>query len=331
MFFFYASHKSIMHLTGNERNLFSMNANISAVLDLGTNTFHLLVLECSSDGVKPLSRLQIPVKLGEGGINKGFIEQAAYQRGQSALLFFAQELKKYAVKNVKAFATSAIRDASNGVEFMQEVKTKTGIEIGTITGEEEAIFICEGVRHSLPFTVEPYLIMDIGGGSVEFIIANKYTLFWKRSYRLGAARLIEKYHRQDPMGAEEKAALYTHVIAELSELWEKLEEHKVATLIGSAGSFESVVDLIAELTSKDCNVFSEHSKEVELTDYFKIHRILLASTTAERKQMKGLADFRVEMMVAASCLIDIVLTQSSIKRMIASSYSLKEGIVYSML
>jgi exopolyphosphatase/guanosine-5'-triphosphate,3'-diphosphate pyrophosphatase len=121
------------------------------------------------------------------------------------------------------------------------------------------------------------------------------------------------------------------VTAVLSVLWEKLEEHKVATLIGSAGSFESVVDLIAELTSKECNVFSEHSKEVELTDYFKIHRILLASTSAERKQMKGLADFRVEMMVAASCLIDIVLTQSSIKRMIASSYSLKEGIVYSML
>jgi hypothetical protein len=118
MFFFYASHKSIMHLTGNERNLFSMNANISAVLDLGTNTFHLLVVECSSDGVKPLSRLQIPVKLGEGGINKGFIEKAAYQRGQSALLIFAQELKKYAVKSVKAFATSAIRDASNGAEFI---------------------------------------------------------------------------------------------------------------------------------------------------------------------------------------------------------------------
>ncbi len=320
-----------MHLAGNERNLFSMNANISAVLDLGTNTFHLLVVECSSDGVKPLSRLQIPVKLGEGGINKGFIEKAAYLRGQSALLIFAHELKKYAVNNVKAFATSAIRDASNGTEFIEEVKTKTGIEIGTITGEEEAVFICEGVRHSLPFTDEPYLIMDIGGGSVEFIIANKHTLFWKHSYRLGAARLIEKYHRQDPMGFEEKEALYTHVIAELSELWGKLEEHKVTILIGSAGSFESVVDLIAELTNKECNVFSEHSKEVELTDYFKIHQILLTSSTAQRKKMKGLADFRVEMMVAASCLIDIVLTHSSIKRMIASSYSLKEGIVYSML
>ncbi len=320
-----------MHLTGNERNLFSMEANISAVLDLGTNTFHLLVVEHSSEGVKPLSRLQIPVKLGEGGINKGFIEKVAYQRGQSALLIFAQELKKYAVKNVKAFATSAIRDASNGVEFMQEVKTKTGIEIGTITGEEEAVFICEGVRHSLLFTDEPYLIMDIGGGSVEFIIANKHTLFWKHSYRLGAARLIEKYHRHDPMGSDEKTELYKHVTEELSALWEKLEEHKVTTLIGSAGSFESVVDLIAELSGKECNAYSTHSKEVELTDYFKIHEILLASTTAARKQMKGLADFRVEMMVAASCLIDIVLTNAPIKRMIASEYSLKEGIVYSML
>lgn len=304
---------------------------VSAILDLGTNTFHLLVVRKTREGFEALHKLQIPVKLGEGGINKGFISEQAFARGLHALQQFSEVLKPYEVKSLNAFATSAIRDASNGFDFIQQVKDKTGIEIGTITGDEEAEYICEGVRQSFPFTDEPFLVMDIGGGSVEFIIANKDAIFWKHSYRLGAARLIEMYHREDPMGAQEKKELYAFLQNELTGLFEQVNQYQLRTLIGAAGSFESLAELHPELLHKECRKVSAHSREILTDDYVHLHQVLLASTTAQRLQMKSLADFRVEMMVAASCLIDVVLQNSSINRMVVSEYSLKEGMVYTLL
>lgn len=304
---------------------------VSVILDLGTNTFHLLVVRKTNEGFETLHKVQIPVKLGEGGINKGFISEQAYARGIHALQQFAEVLKPYEVKSLNAFATSAIRDASNGADFIQEVKDKTGIEVGTITGDEEAMYICEGVRQSFPFTDEPFLVMDIGGGSVEFSIANLDTIFWKYSYRLGAARLIEQYHREDPMGEHERVRLYDYLHQSLSDLFEQLRHFHVATLVGAAGSFESLAELLPELLKKESKTVSPHSREIDLGDYVQLHRLLLASTTQQRLSMKSLADFRVEMMVAASCLIDVVLQNSSINRMVVSEYSLKEGMVYTLL
>lgn len=300
-----------------------------AVLDLGTNTFHLHIAHVKETDFETVFKMQIPVKLGEGGINQGHIGEGAYKRGIEAMKDFAAELKNYEVELIRAFATSAIRDASNGLHFMEEVKRHTQIEIDTITGEQEALLIYEGVRHSLPFSSEPKLIMDIGGGSVEFIIANQTNVFWKQSFRLGAARLIEKYHRHDPMGKEECSGLYEYLRAQLTPLWEALSQFPVTDLVGSAGSFESVVELIGDLLQKPVQKFSAKSHLVELDDFFQIHPILLKSTAAERKKMKGLVSFRVEMMVAASCLIDVVLKHARIRRLLASEYSLKEGVFFS--
>lgn len=299
-----------------------------AVLDLGTNTFHLQMACREGQDIITLSKLQIPVKLGEGGINKGYISEAAYQRGQHALDVFAAELAKFDVHVLKAFATSAIRDASNGPEFMEEVRARTGIRIETISGEEEALYICEGVRHSLPFTGEPYLVMDIGGGSVEFIIANQEQVFWKQSFRLGAARLIEKFHRHDPVSAGELRDLFVYLDQELFPLKEAAARYGCRTLVGSAGSFESLVELVEDLLRKKVPVFSAHSHELDLGDYYAVHRLLLASTHEQRSCMKGLVSFRVEMMVMASCLVDFVVDRLQLQRILASAYSLKEGMIY---
>ncbi len=299
-----------------------------AVLDLGTNTFHLHIANVGETGFETVFKLQIPVKLGEGGINQGYIGEGAYKRGIAAIKVFATELKNYQVDLIKAFATSAIRDASNGLKFLEEVKRDTQIEIDAITGEQEALLICDGVRYSLPFSSEPMLIMDIGGGSVEFIIANKQHVFWKQSFRLGAARLIEKYHRSDPMGEEECIGLYEYLRLELAPLWDALNQFPVTDLVGAAGSFESVVELVGDLLKKPVKLYSAKSHLIELNDFFQIHSILIKSTAEERRKMKGLVSFRVEMMVVAICIIDVVLKQTGINQLIASEYSLKEGVFF---
>ena len=159
-----------------------------AIIDLGTNTFHLLITEINGTvGPGNICKKTIPVKLGHNGINQGVIHADAFLRGIKALENFHQLIIQHGVKQVKAMATAAIRNASNGDEFIAEVKKKTGIKIEMIDGETEARLIYAGVREAVKLGTETGLIMDIGGGSVEFIICNSTKIFWKRSFPLGAA------------------------------------------------------------------------------------------------------------------------------------------------
>ena len=151
-----------------------------AVIDIGTNTFHLLIAEIKENQeIKVIFKKTIPVKLGEGGVEKGLIAEAAYQRGIDALIDFRKDLNQYQIKNIKATATAAVRDAANGKDFIDEALAKADIKITIIDGLKEAEYIYLGAKASGVLDQENVLIMDIGGGSVEFIIANDHQIFWK--------------------------------------------------------------------------------------------------------------------------------------------------------
>ena len=148
--------------------------NRYAIIDLGTNTFHLLVAEQQLDNsFKELYRKRYFVKLAEEGIET--IGQASLQRGLVALQHFRQVIDELQVKKVKAIGTAALRTATNGPAFVQQVKEDFAISIELITGSQEAAYIHQGVAMAVPFQEENYLLMDIGGGSVEFIICLLYT------------------------------------------------------------------------------------------------------------------------------------------------------------
>ncbi|MCE9538076.1 MAG: phosphatase, partial [Bacteroidetes bacterium] len=168
--------------------------NRIAVIDLGTNTFNLLIVEVSSDKTYELVfQTKISVKLGEGGINKGFIAPLPFNRGIDALKVHKQTIEKYNVGKVYAIATSAIRGASNGAEFVAKANEECNIDVQVISGDKEAETIYYGVRDAVKMSDEVSLIIDIGGGSTEFIIANKHQIFWKQSFLLGVARLLEMF------------------------------------------------------------------------------------------------------------------------------------------
>jgi exopolyphosphatase/guanosine-5'-triphosphate,3'-diphosphate pyrophosphatase len=173
-----------------------------AILDLGTNTFQLLIANIIDNKPVLVFEESIAVKLGEGGIEKGYISEAAFDRGLSALKQFKKSIDQYQVKLVRAAATSALRSASNGAEFLEKIRSETGIIPEIITGEREAELIYQGVRAAINMGDEKCLIIDIGGGSVEFIICNQEEVFWKRSYDIGAARLMEQFHHSDPISED---------------------------------------------------------------------------------------------------------------------------------
>ncbi|MCX6188698.1 MAG: exopolyphosphatase [Bacteroidetes bacterium] len=288
-----------------------------AVIDLGTNTFHLLLAKViGNNEVEEVYKLQIPVKLGEGGINNRTITPAAFDRGIKALVEFKSIITAYDTSKVFAFATSAIRGADNGLAFVEEVRKMTGIEINVISGEEEADLIFYGVKHTITLSEEKVLVMDIGGGSVEFIIANKDQTFWKHSFMLGAARLGEQ------------EALTRYLEVELLPLKKALHDHPVHTLIGSAGSFESLVEMIEENLHKKLHFTT--SCAVSIEDYRIIHALILKSTHDDRMNFKGLIPYRGEMIVMSFMLIEYVLNNFNINALFASDYSLKEGALFKM-
>ncbi|MBI3233624.1 MAG: phosphatase, partial [Bacteroidetes bacterium] len=159
---------------------------LHAVIDLGTNTFQLLIAEYNQGQIKLIEQFQQAVKLGEGSINQQYIQPNAFDRGIKALSKFREKMDELGVESHVAIATSAIRNASNGQQFIEEALQLSQIQITAIDGNKEAYYIYQGVKQSIKNIDDIFLIMDIGGGSVEFIIGDITTIYWKQSFDIGA-------------------------------------------------------------------------------------------------------------------------------------------------
>lgn len=303
-----------------------------AVIDLGTNTFNLLIVEVNFDKTySTVFQTKISVKLAEGGMNKGFIADIAFNRGIEAFKTHFATTQKYQVDKIYAFATSAIRGASNGVEFVQKAKAETGIDIQVISGDREAELIYYGVRSAVQMTEKASLIIDIGGGSTEFIIANENQILWKQSFLLGAARLLEMFSPSDPIIDSEIDVFTNHLSTELQPLFEAITKYPVKELLGSSGSFDSLAEMIAHRFYTPEILDDKTEFTFDLGQCEEIYNGILKSTNAERLQMKGLVAMRVDMIVVSSIIVNFVIREFGIEKMRLSTYSLKEGVIYEVL
>lgn len=303
-----------------------------AVLDLGTNTFNLLVAEPLPGGrYAMLYNEKTPVRLGEGGINSGFITEAAFERGLRALAAFHEVIQSYNVSHIAAFGTSALRNASNGPQFIATALEQTGIRIELIDGNREAELIYQGVRDAVQLTENCSLIIDIGGGSTEFILANNSTIFWQQSFEIGAARLLERFQPSDPLQQAEEDAMRLYFDDVLAPLYAACALHPPTELIGSAGSFESLAEMIAHRFYTPDMLHGQTSYTFNFEQSELLYHELKRSTRAERTQMKGLIAMRVDMMVVSAILVQHVIEQLGLKQMRMSTYSLKEGAIRELL
>lgn len=296
-----------------------------AILDLGTNTFNLLIAERGEEGIPVfIYKKELAVEIGKGGIHKGHITADATERAIKALHTHRKTINEHAVESFYAFATSAVRDASNSREFAERIRIETGIEIKVITGEEEARWIYEGVKHARVLSNKTSLIMDIGGGSTEFIIANEHKIFWKKSYPLGVTRLYEMFFPSDPMSKEKQKEVEHYILSKLDDLLEAAAKYKPIELIGSSGSFDSFAEMIIHRTSD--NKKAQNGYEYPLKEFDKLYKDLLVSNLEERLQMPGLITMRAPMFVYSAILTKLSLDKLSIKKMKLSHYALKEGL-----
>jgi len=307
------------------------NAKRVAVMDLGTNTFHLLIAEGDANDFKPVYHTNVAVKLGEGGINKGTILPQAFARGLQAMQGFEEAIDAYEVTHVRAIATSAVRSAANGSDFIRAVKEKTGIEIEIINGEQEATFIYQGVKASGALNEQTALIMDIGGGSVEFIIANNEEVFWKQSFEVGAARLMDKFHKNDPIPVPAIKEMTAFLNNQLADLFKAAIQYKPVTLIGSSGAFESFAEVIELKNGRGFNLKQTKVYDFDTDDLLDLIEWLAKSTHAKRAAQKGIIPVRVDMIVVASLLTIYMMQKLGLADVSMSTYSLKEGVMAGML
>ena len=305
-----------------------------ALIDMGTNTFHLLIVEMPTQpGDKPhiLLRTKAGVRLGEGGISRGIIAPEPYARALHTLAGFKEEIELHEVQEVRATATSAMRVTRNGPELVRDIFEKTGIQVNVIPGEREAELICEGVRQAVDLGQEPQLIMDIGGGSVEFIIANQAVIFWKQSFEIGAQRLLDKFF-PDPSGvfpAAAVAAEQEYLASVLTPLVEAVQRYRPVGLVGASGSFDSLADMQLGRLRTESEL--PPSTELAMESFQTSYRHLLSGNHEQRLALPGILPMRADMLVVASVLIDYVLGFTEIKRIRTSAYALKEGLLAEML
>jgi exopolyphosphatase/guanosine-5'-triphosphate,3'-diphosphate pyrophosphatase len=302
-----------------------------AVIDLGTNTFNLLIVETDNNGgYKKIASNRIPVKLGEGSINRGFIADIPFNRGISALKEYSKTIKELKIEKVVALATSAIRTAKNGLDFISKARSEAGIEVEVIDGNREAELIYFGNRKAVKMDDNLSLIMDIGGGSTEFIIANADTIFWKKSFLLGAARLLEFIKPSDPITESESKRLFNYFDEQLIPLLDACKKYKPVELIGSSGAFDSIVDMMAGEYNEETLSDKKTEYDIDLIKYFPLSKKIIASTYNQRLKTKGLIEMRVDMIVISCLFVDYILTRLDLKKLRVSTYSLKEGVLFNI-
>ena len=298
---------------------------ITAILDFGTNTFNLLIAERKDRGFQILHTSKQPVKLGRGGIEANRITPDAFERGFVAIQNHMEIIEQFKADEIRAFATSAIRNAANGEKFTEEVYRKFGIRVRVIPGDREAELIYKGVRRAVSFNESNVMILDIGGGSNEFIICNSQGSLWKHSFEMGMARVMELFSLSDPITSEEIRALESYFMEKLRPLLEVVNQYKPHTLIGASGSFDTFHALIRHSTGMEDDHL--HGREISLDDYHKIHQALLQSTAEQRRAMPGMEPVRVEMIVAATIFVSFVIRNCHISHLHHSEFALKEGVI----
>jgi len=302
-----------------------------AIIDIGTNTFNLLVAHKPNRRLVPLAIHKEFVFLGKGGINKNTIQDDAILRGLQTIKKFKKIADDLGATKIIAIATSAVRNAKNGNDFARKVKSLTGIDVKIINGNQEAEYIYSGAREATNLGDNPVLIMDVGGGSTEFIICDRYEVYWKKSIEVGAARLYEQFHKSDPILQEEIENIEAHLERKLNQVIEKALDFEVETLIGSSGAFTSIAKMIAHNLNEPEKLKHSTEYEFDLIEFENIRENIVHLNLEERVKIPGLIKERAPMIIVGTVLVQFILEKLNIQQFKLARYALKEGVASEFL
>jgi exopolyphosphatase / guanosine-5'-triphosphate,3'-diphosphate pyrophosphatase len=300
-----------------------------AAIDLGTNSFHMVIVEeCQEKGIVEIDRVKDMICIGRGSISTKKLDSQAMEEGVATLRNFIvlATQRDVAPHNIIAFATSAIREAENRQEFIEMVKRETGLKVKVISGREEAQFIYYGVRNAVTLRDKPDLLFDIGGGSVEFIIADKKKPYLLESRKIGVARMMERFLRTDPVSVHELKLLQQFFASEMYGAASKAKELGVSRAIASSGTAQNIARMIQSGKDSDsADVLNQSGFSRQ--EFESFYRQVISMDAPARRKLTGLDEKRVDLIVPGLILFDTIFRVFNLKEVVISDSALREGMV----
>jgi len=296
------------------------------VIDLGTNSFHAIIVDAHPNGsYKVVDRMKEMVRLGEHGLSARQLPEEAMERGLRALKRIHLLARGWDAREFVAFATSAIREAANGGEFIRRARRELGLLIRPISGEQEAELIRRGVQRALDMP-DPTLLIDVGGGSVEFIVVVQGESVYAESLKLGAARMTARFVSSDPMSDEDRDRLITHFADQLEPVLDACRTHGVETVVGSSGTMKSLARVV--LSEEEDDVQTIFQRTFGIAEVHEALQWVMSSSADERTAHPAIDPKRVDQIGAGAVLLDTLLRRlPKVERLLVSPNALREGMV----
>ncbi|HVN87570.1 MAG TPA: Ppx/GppA phosphatase family protein [Candidatus Binatia bacterium] len=298
-----------------------------AAIDVGSNSIHMVVAEVESDGrFRVLDRAKEMVRLGRRSLHNGRLSAETMNAGLRTLAAFRTLAQRQGVERFKAVATSAVREAANGGDFIQRVQDETGLRVKVIPGREEARLIHLGVSHAIDLGDEPTLILDVGGGSVELILCQDGKAAALHSFKIGVARLSEAFVDGDAPGQQGMARIERYIAKPLDPILAQCADRGMRRVIATSGTLLNLIAIAATLRGEPPD--GQLNNCVATADEIaQIRRLLSKADREERLEIEGLDAKRVDFIVVGACLADYVLRRVGAKKLVACTWALREGVL----
>jgi exopolyphosphatase/guanosine-5'-triphosphate,3'-diphosphate pyrophosphatase len=302
-----------------------------AALDLGTNSFHLLVADVQPDGhFEAIAAEKAMIRLGDVVAREGRITERAAEVVVATVRRFRLLAEAAGATELHACATSAVRSAANGDDIVDRIEAETGVEVEVISGRREAELIFGAIRAAVVLEPAPALCFDLGGGSVEIMVGDASGLVAATSEPLGVGRLTAQLVHSDPISKRDRKALRDQLVETLEPIAHEMRALGPGLVVGSSGTLEDLAHMVAARRDTDVPV-SLNQLTFTRDEFLPLHKQILASTADERLRLEGLEARRVDLIAAGSMFLATAMDLFEFDRMTVSEWALREGIVLDVI
>ena len=293
-------------------------------IDIGTNSMRLLIADYNNGKIENRKKYVNTTRIGQGVDKEGYISEEALQRNINALEEFANICKVEECQAIYCMGTSALRDSKNGNIFVDRAKQKTNMNVEIISGNEESNLGFMGVLEGLD-TDEQILVIDIGGGSTEFIVGDIEGIKFAKSENVGALRMTEKFLAKDPIDTNEFSNMSKFIYSEIKDTIDYIKSKQIKKLVGIGGTITSLSAMNQELEVYSMEKI--HNSEVSIKNIKDILQNLKQMTLNDKKTLKGLQPKRADIITAGVEILNIIMENLEIEKIIVSEYDNLEGLM----
>jgi exopolyphosphatase/guanosine-5'-triphosphate,3'-diphosphate pyrophosphatase len=316
----------------NSQNNYSTQERVIAAIDIGTNSIHMVIVKI--DPTLPtfniIAREKDTARLGDRDPETGYLTLEAMERAMSALQRGQELARSFQAEEIIAVATSAVREAPNGREFIKTVREQLGLTINLISGQEEARRIYLGVLSAMEFQEQPHVIIDIGGGSTELILGNGQEPRYLSSTKVGAVRFASEFVTSDPISKKEVEFLRAYIRGRMErpveELKAKLDPDEIINLVGTSGTIECLATVHAK-EKLNINPNPLQGYRFSVKDLEDIVKLLTSLDVKKRADLPGMSGRRAEIIVPGSLILLETMKMLGAEEITICERALREGLI----